>query len=372
MTRTTTAYAQRPLLGSAGNPLRLFSVGANFTRSEVVQDPATGQWLPGYRLEPQRTNRLPNCNDPSAANWTVNGSVAITPNTGEVADPAGGNTAAKIVGLGDLSVDDFYDLVSGMGPNQPFSMGCWIYPITTTGVLRLRTAVSGNIDTDLSTLTTGQWTRIVSDGTVLIANGAGNAYINPLRQSGASLLDFYWWCGSMEPSTYYCSSPIVTADTAVTRTADSPIIWILAPTAERELTLLVPVLIPTHTPSGDLKLFSIYKDGAAGTDHITAWVDTAGKFKITSAHSGGASGALVVDKVISDGVLHWVSVHAKSGQLLGFVDSTFKAVDLGVTVAPDLDRLSYEPHGGWTGGCSWWRSFIHYMPRPLQPGLIGI
>lgn len=56
MSRTTSAYLQRPLFKVPGAPMRLFLVGPNWTRTSWRRDPVTGLYLAGAHLETAATN----------------------------------------------------------------------------------------------------------------------------------------------------------------------------------------------------------------------------------------------------------------------------------------------------------------------------
>lgn len=187
-----------------------------------------------------------------------------------------------------------------------------------------------------------------------------------------SSVAFYMAHAQSETTALYRSSPIRTTSASVTRTADSAVVYDLSTSlSSQQWTLLVPVVIPEHTPSADLKLLSLYEDGAAGTDHVTAWVDTSGYLKLTSAMTGGSAGAVTVSKTISDGKLHWLSIHAKHGKLAAFVDHVNGNVDMDAGIAASINRLSIEPSGAWVGQVSTWRRWMDYQPRPLTQATVA-
>jgi len=382
-TRTSAAHRQ----DLNGTVLQLYSVAANHIRSGCVKDPTTGLYLPGVLLEPERENLWVHNTDIENQWATTGGSLSAAPAT------LAGIGAARLTEDGTTTFHRTFSgtgmsftaaqqytvsfLVSAVGRdvaaiafsnNGTNTWANWLLSTNTVGYSSGFDAVAiHNMGT--CSLCLGTWTHAATEGRdpgIHARDGNNNSYPITDTYAGSSAAALDVTAAQIETGAFP-SSLIETAAAAVTRTADSAVVYTLgSEMAKREWTLLAPVLIPEHTPASDLKLLSVYKNGAAATDHVTLWADTSGYAKATSAASGGDAGEAVTSTIISDGDIHWVSIHVKHGQLYINVDNDKDVVvDNTASIAADLDRCSIEPSGAWVGGIGMVPQFIRAQGQGL-------
>lgn len=395
--RTTPAYGERVIDYGTGEK-QLFYHGANGLRLDVIKDPHTGLWLPGHRREPERSQLVKTNRDLDS--WSI--SQASVPTTDYEA-PDGSLTADVIHENATAAVQhgiyNSHTASSTLGVGYEYStyvkmLNRRYMTITAFSVsestpkytdygfdLQQKVGIpavsyparDGDEAYLIDDLGNG-WLRIgfnkVAEVTALYytliftANESGGLVYN--FHQGLDQDSFALWLPQTEAGKY-ASSPIINDGAGmVTRTADAAGVKVLgAEMAWMEWTLLVPVIVPGHTPGSNLKLISVYKDGAAGTDHVSLWADTSKQALVTSAASGKSAGsATAAGSDICDGGLHWLSIHAKDGQVYCWVDSMFVGIDHDAGIAPDLDRVSIEPSGAWVGGIIMLPRCKRLQPRP--------
>jgi hypothetical protein len=183
-------------------------------------DAATGQCL-GLLIEEQRTNRIRQSERFDLSPWTVRGATLVSSTR---TDPAGGNSAQEWT-IGANATADLYQTVTGLSVSVAVQPSMWIWPVSTSGTLRLVNAsdgTKGDWSINLSMLPAGKWTRITVFHQAVTVN---NAFVT--TGAGASGIQLYaspsvtvrLWGAQLEvgpgPTSY-----IPTTTSTVTRSAD--------------------------------------------------------------------------------------------------------------------------------------------------------
>jgi hypothetical protein len=382
MARNSPATAQRHLLNVADKPVRQFRVGHNWLRWETQRDPVSGLYLRGLRLEPIRANLRTYSNQ--IDQWTK-GIAGDSTDTNGALGLYGEATADGLIADNTTGQHRRYLGKTLSGVNHAY----WC--IAKQGNFKYIALYDGNsgrgkyFDLDLVEVGNSIGT-IVGSGIqslggdppwcfawlVFLANAAAtNTFIysietnGNLNSTGDGSTVNTWFDHVQLESGLYPSSRIDAVDSNQTRQADDPVVWEIAPTVNREFTVLVPIITPKRIPTSFIRLFSVYKDGAQSTDHVSAWIRASnGKFRATSAATGETGGEAIVDKVVSDYELHWCSLHAQHGRLTACMDGEY-AFEFDAGIADDLNRISVDPHGGWSGRPLMWPKFMERQPRPM-------
>jgi hypothetical protein len=138
------------------------------------------------------------------AAWVKRGVVRVTPNA--TTAPDGTLTAAKIENLGSSDTDDMYQYTNGI-IKQRYEPSVWIKKISSTGVLRLNSYISGGAGSigswriDFSRLGNG-WERITRDHPaveiVYEFVGSPGGYIGHHYYAESGTLNFYIWGAQVE------------------------------------------------------------------------------------------------------------------------------------------------------------------------------
>ena len=376
---------------------RIESELANHIRSSMMRDPVSGLWLPSIQLEPPRTNICLRSEDLTVHGVWSHLRCDHTDTTNSTL-PTGAATDNDCVHEDATAASNHFFTQA----NLTTDAGTWCWSFFSEMINRRWMAFRFNLTLnqiiwgDLQDLAIGaNYIGTTARGVKDWGDGLGRFWFSftgeaaaksaflyvadregqpaegfPRNFDGLDQDSFFFEFAQLEKGEYP-SSYIKTEAASVQRTADAPVVYTLGPVlGGREATLLVPYISPVpYTPAADVDLFSIYKNGAAGTDHLTGHLEGGtGKLKVTSAANGGAAGEVVVNKVISDERFHWLAVSARNGQLHAWVDNSGNhEADADATMAPDLDRFDLKPHGGWSGGVHMWPQFSRMIPRPVRP-----
>lgn len=154
----------------------------------------------GLLIESSATNLFVRSEDFSATSWTIRGNVTTTGNTSDVTDPAGGNTATKVVTASSGSL--IYCSVAqpvAVTANTTYTMSFWIRG--DAGNQCRAYAYQGGTPGDLISQTTYTysstgWTRVQTQFTT----GAGHTgvYVYVCSQNVTAAKTFYVWGAQLE------------------------------------------------------------------------------------------------------------------------------------------------------------------------------
>lgn len=196
----------------------LRNAGPNVLRLD--HDPVTGKEL-GARMEGAATNRITR-NQSFEAPWAFN---APASRTGGIDDPAGGNNATRISGLGNMYAAG---INWGVGASARVEPSIFVRRVTASGILLMTSRHGsgyGRFEIDLAALGPG-WrhiTRNTPGVTVVnehITNPSGTWSPSFSNASGDTEIVVDVWCAQGDLGTFP-ASPIPTDASAVTRLADS-------------------------------------------------------------------------------------------------------------------------------------------------------
>jgi hypothetical protein len=329
ITRSTKAAVYR----SSQN--KLHDVGAGMA---ALDD--EGLFIPGAA-----TNRCLRNREPATAPWAIRGSVTLTEDTGDTADPHGASHACKVEDLGLVTVDDFYQLCTGFSGDEAVAPAFWIKRISTSGVLKMVGGWSkGDWRIDLSALP-DSWVRITRSSSYLttvveeFSANSGSQYMTFAAVSGT--IDFYIYQPHLEAGIE-AGPDIHTEGSPVTRNAlnlnrDT---WATRIAAAGECTIDLEVKLPNVDLSAHVYICDV-SDGSA-SDRLALYVHSSGDRAAFIVVSGGVTQASGTDSAlqdIADGEWHRLSLALAKGRMSMLVNGE-ETVDADCTFPVGLSEFA--------------------------------
>lgn len=391
MARTTPAFLQRPLTDQAGDPLRMFLMGANANRISYQKDPRTGIWLPGVPQEPARRNL---CIHSEKIDDVVYVKTRCSPtNTSTTIAPDGVTTVNDVFHEDGTTSSTHHIYQSIACANDTYCRSFFAKAINRSWLavklppddcyFNLGAGVVGSKEGSIIDHGMEPWgndwyrcwaTRLMAAGAQLFyyiastGDGAGFQTFNGLDQDS-----YFIWGGDLELGLYP-SSYIKTEAGTVERTADGNVIMENNYLTDRA-TVLFPVLIPEHAPAADTGIVHL-RDTAAGNYLSIGVKATTGVLRVQMKPSGGAATILDHSINICDGVLHWIAASViRGGMLVIWVDGVPAAMqtldNFPGEACDEAWLVGNNALGPWIGGLHVWPKFVQRMPRPVQPQLLA-
>jgi hypothetical protein len=342
-----------------------------------VLDQASGLYLPGNLLEPERQNVVLSNRDLSSG-WTTRGAAG----TGSTTGVDGQTKTIALSGLGTWGANDIYrsSLLTGKTQDEPVALSFWVRHAGASVGLRVVNSngvAYGDWTIDLPSIPTNTWTKIdagspyvtIAQAHRIIATGQWGVGFAAASGSGLACdVDF----SQGEYNQLFATSEIEVAGTPVTRTADSALIYSLGPELEgKELTLLVPVFCPSYAPPYDIVMLQVYDAANPSTEVIGLRAKaTTGVLRVTTASASGNAGLVEGATSICDGRVHWVGFTLRPNLLAAWTDGVASTVDTDVAVPTSLNRVGLYASGHHIGSISMWPKFMCRMPRPLTQAVM--
>jgi len=340
---TSPAYQERTVSGAQ----RLYQMGPSAPRY-VQKTDANGADFTGMCIEGGATNGFAYNN--VGASWT---NVALCSSTDGQTDPAGGTAAIRcvlIANTGQLHIGENVDMGEALA-NKPISMSGWVKRVsggTQVYFACVDCTSWANGGREEAVTIPDVWTPVKSLATfqATAAGQTANMRFGTQSNKGGSNLPaitFDVWLPQFTLNEDHPSSSIKVPSTAlVTRAADSPHrISGASHFGPKGFALWGEVLCHAFTPTRNHHLWTAYKSGAAATEHVKCFVDTAGKLNVQSATAGGDSGAVITASAINNNVVRAYCVSFEQGRLRLWVNGAEATPDTVVDLVAGLDTLDW-------------------------------
>jgi hypothetical protein len=370
----------------SGTGMLAEAIANNIHRNVHFKD-VNGNEIYGVWLHASCTNKVLRSCDLNTAPWTLRGTATVSEDTAETTDPAGGNNASLVTGIG-ASLDDMYQSISGYsGASKKLATSLWIKPKVADGTLTIGNPSGGlgfgSWQVDLSAIDAG-WTRVSRRNGLsavsaeFVSNGASAGGIYLVRNAGSNPLEFYVWCAGQEENGYYEASPTIgpTAGSSVSSVADS----VIAYTAKENIggedvgqgTLVFDYLRPcAEVPLAQKDVVKI-SDGGAAADQILFNLDASGYPNVATAATGGDAGAVQIAHDVCTNEIHRFVVRWKANQLdLAMQDKNSGTIteatsDTDCDMPDDVDQLDLCVSDGIIGNIQCYPRYVDDFRRFME------
>jgi len=303
----------------------------------------------GCQIEPARKNEFTNGRTWSGA--TTRGGVALATDTQQ--RPDGSGLATKVTGISGAGVDDIYQgFYNKFTPSAKIALSWWMKKISASGVMVVATpSMTGVWTLDFAAIGDGwEWINqnhpAVTVSTPFAGGGVGDndSGVYWYKSSGPTSLGFYFDLIQLEEGAYP-TSPIATAGTAVTRTADAMRLInadVFGRMSEKGSILWVGEL--PYKPSeiaSDAYLLGL-NDGDVTTDCLSFNVDATGnqidvEYESSGGNDGAVNGATLGD--VAAGTPIALCAAWSGNDLRYYANGVSEGQDTSLVPSTALDRL---------------------------------